>query len=249
MSQFWKIKLPLILPSIGIISILTFVGNFNAFDLIYAAQGALAGPNFSTDILGTFLYRTFFGFQLQLGDPNMGATIATVMFLIILAGVWSTSSPSRRASAATSSEETRAMTARSLARSRHRAPTRPDPLHGDRALPGLPGRDQLVQVAPAIFGAPLAPPTPETFDLVGYKTVLAQGDFLLYFQNSLIVTVASLFLRAAVRRDGRLRALRIPLPRQHADGPLPRARHHDPDPARHRRDPATDGRERASSTR
>ncbi len=38
-SQFWKIKLPLILPSIGIISILTFVGNFNAFDLIYSAQG------------------------------------------------------------------------------------------------------------------------------------------------------------------------------------------------------------------
>jgi len=86
-SQFWKIKLPLILPSIGIISILTFVGNFNAFDLIYVSQGALAGPNFATDILGTFLYRTFFGFQLQLGDPNMGATIATAMFGIILAGV------------------------------------------------------------------------------------------------------------------------------------------------------------------
>lgn len=86
-AQFWKIKLPLILPSIGIISILTFVGNFNAFDLIYTAQGALAGPNFSTDILGTFLYRAFFGFQLQLGDPNMGAAIATMMFFIILAGV------------------------------------------------------------------------------------------------------------------------------------------------------------------
>ncbi|ESW59362.1 MAG: ABC transporter permease [Rhodobacter sp. CACIA14H1] len=86
-SQFWKIKLPLILPSIGIISILTFVGNFNSFDLIYVAQGALAGPNFSTDILGTFLYRTFFGFQLQLGDPHMGATIATAMFAIILVGV------------------------------------------------------------------------------------------------------------------------------------------------------------------
>ncbi|WP_426034537.1 carbohydrate ABC transporter permease [Cypionkella sp. TWP1-2-1b2] len=86
-SQFWKIKLPLILPSIGIISILTFVGNFNAFDLIYSAQGALAGPNFATDILGTFLYRTFFGFQLQLGDQNMGAAIATAMFFIILIGV------------------------------------------------------------------------------------------------------------------------------------------------------------------
>lgn len=87
MAAFWKIKLPLILPSIGIISILTFVGNFNAFDLIYVSQGALAGPDFSTDILGTFLYRTFFGFQLQVGDPTMGSAIATAMFAIILAGV------------------------------------------------------------------------------------------------------------------------------------------------------------------
>jgi len=87
MSAFWKIKLPLILPSIGIISILTFVANFNAFDLIYAAQGALAGPDYSTDILGTFLYRTFFGFQLQLGDPYMGSAIATGMFGVILIGV------------------------------------------------------------------------------------------------------------------------------------------------------------------
>jgi raffinose/stachyose/melibiose transport system permease protein len=87
LAAFFKIKLPLILPSIGIISILTFVANFNAFDLIYAAQGALAGPNFSTDILGTFMYRTFFGFQLQLGDPHMGSTIASAMFGIILLGV------------------------------------------------------------------------------------------------------------------------------------------------------------------
>lgn len=86
-AQFFKIKLPLLWPTIGIISILTFVGNFNAFDLIYVAQGALAGPNYATDILGTLLYRTFFGFQLQLGDPNMGAAIAAIMFLIILAGV------------------------------------------------------------------------------------------------------------------------------------------------------------------
>ena len=86
-AQFWKIKLPMILPSIGIISVLTFVGNFNAFDLIYVSQGALAGPNYATDILGTFLYRTFFGFQLQLGDPHMGAAIATAMFVIILIGV------------------------------------------------------------------------------------------------------------------------------------------------------------------
>ena len=45
----------------------------------------------------------------------------------------------------------------------------------------------------AIFRSPLAPPTSETFDVVGYTTVMNQGDFFAYFQNSLIVTVASLF--------------------------------------------------------
>jgi raffinose/stachyose/melibiose transport system permease protein len=84
---FWRIKFPLILPTIGIVSILTFVGNFNAFDLIYTVKGALAGPDFATDLLGTFFYRTFFGFQLQLGSPTMGATVSTMMFLIILCGV------------------------------------------------------------------------------------------------------------------------------------------------------------------
>ena len=58
-----------------------------AFDLIYVSQGALAGPDFSTDILGTFLYRTFFGFQLQEGDPYMGSAVAAIMFFIILGGV------------------------------------------------------------------------------------------------------------------------------------------------------------------
>ncbi|MBI9081101.1 MAG: sugar ABC transporter permease [Pseudodesulfovibrio sp.] len=84
---FWHIKLPLILPTIAMISILTFVANFNAFDLIYSVKGALAGPNFSTDIMGTLFYRTFFGFQLQLGNPTMGATVATMMFGVILVGV------------------------------------------------------------------------------------------------------------------------------------------------------------------
>jgi raffinose/stachyose/melibiose transport system permease protein len=87
MRIFFSVKLPLIAPTIGLVSILTFVGNFNAFDLVYSIKGALAGPNFSTDLLGTFFYRTFFGNQLQLGSPTMGATIATAMFLIILIGV------------------------------------------------------------------------------------------------------------------------------------------------------------------
>jgi len=86
-QTFWRIKFPLILPSVGIVAILTFVGNFNAFDLIYTMKGANAGPDFSTDIMGTLFYRTFFGQQLQLGNSTMGATVAAMMFLIILSGV------------------------------------------------------------------------------------------------------------------------------------------------------------------
>jgi raffinose/stachyose/melibiose transport system permease protein len=84
---FWQVKLPLILPTLGVVAILTFVGNFNAFDLVYTIKGALAGPNFATDLLGTFFYRAFFGYQLQPGSPTMGATVATMMLLIILVGV------------------------------------------------------------------------------------------------------------------------------------------------------------------
>jgi raffinose/stachyose/melibiose transport system permease protein len=86
-QTFWRIKFPLILPAVGIVAILTFVGNFNAFDLIYTMKGANAGPDFATDIMGTLFYRTFFGQQLQLGNPTMGATVAAMMFLIILTGV------------------------------------------------------------------------------------------------------------------------------------------------------------------
>lgn len=87
-SIFWKIKLPLILPSLGLVGILTYIGNFTAsFDLIYSIQGGLAGPDGSTDVMGTFLFRTFFGFQSQLGDVYMGATVASMLFFIILAGV------------------------------------------------------------------------------------------------------------------------------------------------------------------
>ena len=45
----------------------------------------------------------------------------------------------------------------------------------------------------AIFNDPLAWPTPETFSLIGYTKVMARSDVWLYFQNSFVVTTASLF--------------------------------------------------------
>jgi len=45
----------------------------------------------------------------------------------------------------------------------------------------------------AIFASPLSFPTPQTFDLIGFTTVLSKGNFAGYFLNSLIVTCGSIF--------------------------------------------------------
>jgi raffinose/stachyose/melibiose transport system permease protein len=46
----------------------------------------------------------------------------------------------------------------------------------------------------AIFGNPLSPPGPDTFTLTGFQQVLEKADFVLYFGNSIVVTVVSLVL-------------------------------------------------------
>lgn len=81
---FWSVKFPLIVPQFGLISILTFILTFNSFDIMYALKGAAPGPDYSTDILATMFYRTFFGWLSSPGNPNLGAALATVIFGIIL---------------------------------------------------------------------------------------------------------------------------------------------------------------------
>jgi raffinose/stachyose/melibiose transport system permease protein len=46
----------------------------------------------------------------------------------------------------------------------------------------------------AIFGAPLSPPSAETFSLIGYAKVLGNAHVFTYFANSMIVTLGSMFL-------------------------------------------------------
>ena len=61
---FWRIKFPLILPTVGVVAVLTFVGNFNAFDLIYASQGR-AGPGrtLRPTFWARFSFAPFLGFS------------------------------------------------------------------------------------------------------------------------------------------------------------------------------------------
>ncbi|WP_420810642.1 carbohydrate ABC transporter permease [Jiangella asiatica] len=46
----------------------------------------------------------------------------------------------------------------------------------------------------AIFEGPFVFPTPDTFDLAGFETVFTRARFELYFLNSFIVTVGTVFL-------------------------------------------------------
>jgi ABC-type sugar transport system permease subunit len=83
-TTFWRIKFPLIAPQFGLIAILTYIWTFNGFDLVFALGGSAPGPNYSTDILGTLFYRTFFGSSGQVSDLDLGTTVASVVFLLIL---------------------------------------------------------------------------------------------------------------------------------------------------------------------
>lgn len=85
---FWHIKLPLLKPVIGMTAILTFVGNFNAFDVVFAMETANGAPGYATDLLGTLFYRTGIAGQHPVGIPDagLGAAIATITFLILALG-------------------------------------------------------------------------------------------------------------------------------------------------------------------
>ncbi|MDR0444119.1 MAG: sugar ABC transporter permease [Treponema sp.] len=86
---FWRIKLPLIKPVAGMIAILTFVNNFNAFDVVFSMTNVNGAPNYATDIIGTLFYRVGIAGQHPVGipDPGMGAAIAVITFLVLCAGV------------------------------------------------------------------------------------------------------------------------------------------------------------------
>jgi len=85
---FVHIIIPPLIPIIGIVTIMTYMGVFNQFDLVYAMVGTNGGPNYSADVLGTFFYRTAFGGSGgQMPQMGLGASIATMTFLLIATAV------------------------------------------------------------------------------------------------------------------------------------------------------------------
>ncbi|CAG7643158.1 carbohydrate ABC transporter permease [Paenibacillus allorhizosphaerae] len=82
-TMIFKITIPLAMPSIMIMTILTFIGAFETFELIFAMQGSSGSPYFSTDVLGLYFYRLAFG-SVSGGDSiGLGSALAVVLLILI----------------------------------------------------------------------------------------------------------------------------------------------------------------------
>ncbi len=87
-GEIWHIILPSILPIVGIVTVLIFVGDFTQFDIVYAMSTSMGNPGYSTDIFGSLFYRTAFSSPERGGwGMGMGATVATMMFVFVFFGV------------------------------------------------------------------------------------------------------------------------------------------------------------------
>jgi len=78
---FWHIELPLLLPVIGIVTVLTFIGNFNVFGIVWAMGGVNGEPAGSTDVLGLVFYRT--AFRGGVDAFGLASALAVLMFIFI----------------------------------------------------------------------------------------------------------------------------------------------------------------------
>jgi raffinose/stachyose/melibiose transport system permease protein len=80
---FRRVVVPLIVPAITVIAVLTIIGSLNVFEQVYTMAGLDGGPNYSTDTIGTLFYRTAFG-SVDSGNPQIGigSAIGVVIYLL-----------------------------------------------------------------------------------------------------------------------------------------------------------------------
>jgi raffinose/stachyose/melibiose transport system permease protein len=88
LSEIRHIILPSIMPIVGIVTILIYIGDFTQFDIVYAMTTTRGNPLYGTDLLGSLFYRVTF----QTGERGgwgmgMGSAVAAVMVVIVFIGV------------------------------------------------------------------------------------------------------------------------------------------------------------------
>lgn len=75
-KTFFKIVLPLMAPIAGIITVLCSINSLKVFDIIKTMTDG--GPFFSTDVVGTLVYRN--AFSSDIGLPRLGYASAGALF-------------------------------------------------------------------------------------------------------------------------------------------------------------------------
>jgi len=82
-TLLFRITIPLTMPSIMIMTILTFISSFESFEMIYAMQGTSGGPYYSTDVLALYFYRLMFGSVGGGESIGLGSALAVILLLLI----------------------------------------------------------------------------------------------------------------------------------------------------------------------
>jgi len=81
---FRRIMFPLLAPSLTIITILTFIGAFEWFDLPFVLGGSNGNPAGATDTLALMFYRLSFGsVDSNANEVGVGSALGVLIFLIV----------------------------------------------------------------------------------------------------------------------------------------------------------------------
>ncbi len=84
---FRKILFPLLAPSMTIITILTFIGAFEWFDLPYILGGSNGSPAGATDTLALMFYRLSFGsVDSGANEVGVGSALGVIIFTVVGVG-------------------------------------------------------------------------------------------------------------------------------------------------------------------
>ncbi len=94
-QTFRRVTLPLLVPAIGTVSVLTFIFAMEAFALPYAFGGSTGNPAGSTDFISLLFYRTAFdsGSTDAIGTSS---ALATLLFVLIFGGAYAATAVLRR---------------------------------------------------------------------------------------------------------------------------------------------------------
>lgn len=81
LMQFWRVTLPLMLPTILVTLMFRTIDALRAFEIVYGLTGG--GPGTSTEVLSSFAYR-FFTYQ----EYGQSAAYAVVTFVLVMSLSW-----------------------------------------------------------------------------------------------------------------------------------------------------------------